>query len=257
MIFLIAIVLVVTTGAVILLEWQRNKRKRNKENGHQRTVMTGRRRSKEKPIQTFLPIARVESAGELVLENDAYRRVIQVGNINPLAISEFEARSVRDHFKKMFGMFHQSVQFIVRGRRMDLTDYRRYFSKTYRATAEKWESDRLLEYGRHIEAHLVEQGNRQRTIRENLFIVQADTSILGERDLDELRRTLNQEAETAYSALTRCRVSPHILSAEETIEAQQFFWNRDRIHARARDAVAFQSTKEYLIGDEGEVKFDV
>ncbi|EPZ44298.1 MULTISPECIES: hypothetical protein [Alicyclobacillus] len=251
-IVIVAIIVIVTLLTIILIENQRSKRKRSIQAAQREKVQKG---TKEKPIQTFLPIVRVEATGEMVLQNDAFRQVIQVGNLNPFALSETEARAVRDNFKTMFGMFHQPVQFIVRGRRMDLTDYRQYFSQTYRATAEKWENDRLLEYGRHLEAHLVEHGNRQRTIRENLFITQADTGLLGEHDLEELRRTLRQETETAYSGLARCRVSPHILSSEETIEAQQFFWNRERIHARARDAVAYQSLKEYLIGDESEVNF--
>ena len=212
--------------------------------------------SKIKPIQEFLPIDHIDATGELVLTNDGHRRLIQVGNVNPFALSNAEARSIRDHFRTMFGMFHQPLQFIVRGRRQDLTDYRQYMSTTYRKTAEKWANDRILEYGRHVEAHLVEQGQQQRTIRENLFITTADSGLLGERDIDELKRTLRQETEVALNGLSSCRVNPQLMTSEETIEAFQVFWNRDRVHARARDAVAYGSLREYLVGED-EVKWDV
>lgn len=257
--------MVASTGGVVFLgtiaitvsrELKKSKRRRLAQTGAKPSSKPKSKEQKVKPIQEFLPISRVESTGELVLTNDAYRRLIQVGNVNPFALSEAEARSIRDHFRTMFGMFRQPIQFIVRGRRQDLTDYRQYFSDTYKATAQKWENDRLLEYGRHVEDHLVDQGNRQRTIRENLFITTADSGLLGERDLDELRRTLHQETDTALSGLASCRVTPQLMSAEETIESFQFFWNRDRLHARARDAVSYESLREYLVGED-EVKWDV
>ncbi|SFU95289.1 hypothetical protein [Alicyclobacillus macrosporangiidus] len=210
---------------------------------------------KVRPLQEFLPVERAEPTGEIQLVGGGYRRLIRVGNINPYALSEAEIRSIRDHFQTMFGMFHNPVQFIVQGRRMDLTDYRQDFQRTYTRTAEKWGSDLLLEYGRHVEAHLVDQGNKQRTVRENLFITQVDAGLIGTKDPDDLLRVLNQETETALSGLTRCRVSPQIMSLEESIEALQFFWNRDRVHARARDAVRYGGLKEYLTGEE-EVKLD-
>lgn len=253
-----ALVFVATIVVMVGRELKKSKRRQLAKMGASEPTKTSKKNKEErvKPIQEFLPIQRVEPTGELVLTNDAYRRLIAVGNVNPFAVSESEARSIRDHFRTMFGMFRQPVQFIVRGRRMDLTDYRAYFADTYRTTAEKWENDRLLEYGRHVEAHLVEQGNRQRTIRENLFVTTADAGLLGERDLDELRRTLHQETDTAFSGLSSCRVSPQLMSAEETIESFQFFWNRDRVHARARDAVAYESLREYLVGTD-EVKWNV
>lgn len=211
---------------------------------------------KTKPIQEFLPVDRVEPNGELVLSFGGFRRLINIGNVNPFALSDAEARSIRDHFKTMFSMFKQPIQFIVRGRRMDLTDYRSFFSDTYKKTADKWENDRLLEYGRHIEAHLVDQGNRQRTIRENLFVTEADGGVFGPGDVEELRRVLYQETDTALSSLSRCRVTPQLMSSEEEIEALQIFWNRDRLHARARDAVEEGSVREYYVGDE-EVKWSV
>jgi hypothetical protein len=211
---------------------------------------------KTRPIQEFLPIERAEATGEIQLVDGGYRRLIRVGNINPYALSEAEIRAIRDHFQTMFSMFHNPVQFIVRGRRMDLTDYRQDFERTYTRTAEKWGSDLLLEYGRHVEAHLVEQGNKQRTVRENLFITEVDSGIVGTKDPENLLRLLNQETETALSGLTRCRVSPQAMSLEETIEAFQFFWNRDRVHARARDAVAYGGLKEYLTGDDEEVSLN-
>ena len=245
-----------TITITVTRELKKSKRRRLAQMGEDAPSKRKNRDEKVKPIQEFLPINRVESTGELVLTNDAYRRLIQVGNVNPFALSEAEARSIRDHFRTMFGMFRQPIQFIVRGRRQDLTDYRQYFSSTYKGTAQKWENDRLLEYGRHVEAHLVDQGNRQRTIRENLFITTSDAGLLGERDLDELRRTLHQETDNALAGLASCRVTPQLMSAEETIESFQFFWNRDRLHARARDAVAYESLREYLVG-ENEVKWGV
>ena len=259
--------IVITVGALVFIgtivvmvtrELKKSKRRKLAQMGATQPTKKSKKNKEErvKPLQEFLPIERVEPTGELVLTNDAYRRLIAVGNVNPFALSEREARSIRDHFRSMFGKFRQPVQFIVRGRRMDLTDYRAYFSETYKTTAEKWENDRLLEYGRHVEAHLVDQGNRQRTIRENLFVTTADAGLLGERDLDELRRTLHQETDNVFSGLSSCRVSPQLMSAEETIESFQFFWNRDRVHARARDAVAYESLREYLVGDE-ELKWNV
>ncbi len=231
---------------------------RKSKRGVQESKETAQRKKTQKvrPIQDFLPVERAEATGEIVLTGGSYRRLIRVGNINPYALSETEIRAIRDHFQMMFSMFHNPVQFIVRGRRMDLTDYRQYFEQTYTRTAEKWESDLLLEYGRHVEAHLVEQGNKQRTVRENLFITQADAGMLGTKDREDLLRLLNQETETAISGLNRCRVSPQPMSLEETVEAFQFFWNRDRVHARARDAVAYGGLKEYLTGDDEEVSLN-
>ncbi|MCF8567035.1 hypothetical protein LLE49_20140 [Alicyclobacillus tolerans] len=251
-----AVVFVGTIAITVSRERNKSKRRRREQTGAEPAPKKNKKETKVRPIQEFLPIDQVESTGELVLTNDAYRRLIQVGNVNPYALSDAEGRSIREHFRNMLEMFRQPIQFIVRGRRMDLTDYRQYFSQTYQATAEKWESDRLLEYGRHVEAHLVEQGNRQRTIRENLFVTTADAGLLGERDVGELRRTLHQETDNALSGLTHCRVTPKLMSAEETIESFQFFWNRDRLHARARDAVTHDSLREYLVGED-EVKWHV
>ena len=257
--------LVVLVGAVVFMgtiaftvsrELKKSKRRRLAQTGDSSTPKKKTKESKAKPIQEFLPIERVEPTGELILTHDAHRQLIKVGNVNPFALSDAEARAIRDHFRTMFSMFRQPIQFIVRGRRMDLTDYRQYFSETYKNTAQKWESDRLLEYGRHVEAHLVEQGNRQRTIRENLFVTTADSGLLGERDLDGLQRTLHQETDNALSGLSSCRVTPQLMSSEETIESLQFFWNRDRLHARARDAAAYESLREYLVGED-EVQWNV
>lgn len=233
-----------------------NRSKRNLLVQTGETSAKNKKAQKSKPIQEFLPIERVEPNGELVLTSGGFRRHIKVGNVNPFALSDAEARSIRDHFKTMFSMFKQPVQFIVRGRRMDLTDYRLYFSNAYKKTAEKWENDRLLEYGRHVETHLIEQGNRQRTIRENLFVTTADGGLFGETDTEELRRVLYQETDVALSSLSSCRVTPQLMSAEEEIEAFQIFWNRDRLHARARDAVEQGSIREYYVGEE-ELKWNV
>lgn len=243
---------------VVINEVKKSKRKQElrSEGVASTSSSQDKGKAKRKPIQEFLPISKIEPNGDLLLTNDGYRRLIQVGNVNPFALSNSEARSIRDHFRTMFGMFHQPVQFIVRGRRQDLTDYRQYFSTTYAKTAEKWENDRLLEYGRHVEAHLVELGQRQRTIRENLFVTGADGGLLGDRDVDEIRRTLHQETDVAINGLASCRVNPQLMSSEETIESFQVFWNRERVHARARDAVAYESLREYLVGGE-EVEWSV
>ena len=239
---IVFVLVIVTTGIT-----EMNKSKRGVS--EKKTVKDAKSK-KERPIQEFLPVERAEPTGELELRGGSFRRLIRVGNINPYALSEAETRSVRDHFQNMFGMFRNGIQFVVRGRRMDLTDYRQDFQRTYTETAEKWGSDRLLEYGRHLEAHLVDQGNKQRTVRENLFICEADAGMLGTKEPDDLLRLLNQEVETALTELGRCRVTPQGMTLEETVESLQFFWNRDRVHARARDAVAYGGLQEYLVGDE-------
>lgn len=242
--------MVATMGITIMRELNKSKRKAALRSGNDEGTKKAEKARKTKPIQAFLPIERVETDGELVLTTGGFRRLIKVGNINPFALSDSEAVSIRNHFRAMFGMFKQPVQFIVRGRRMDLSDYRSYFSDAYTKTAEKWENDRLLEYGRHVEAHLVDQGNRQRTIRENLFVTEADGGMFGGQDTEEIRRILYQETDNALSGLASCRVTPQLMTSEEEIESFQVLWNRDRLHARARDAVEYDSIREYYVGQE-------
>jgi hypothetical protein len=201
-----------------------------------------------RPIQEFLPVERVDD-GAIVLKGDKYRRMIHVGNINPYALSESEMNSIRNNFRTLLTMLRSPAQFIVRGRRMDLTDYRQYFSKQYTETAQKWENDQILQYGQMIEQHLVDQGNKQRTIRENLFVVGAEPGMLIEHDPDDIKRALQQDIETVVGGLQRCQLTAYPMPEEEQIEALQLFWNKDRLHARARDAVIFDTLRGYHIGE--------
>ena len=235
---------------IIMVIWQVvvAKKKPSSEGASQATKSKG----KIRPIQEFLPVDKVQGDGTIVLKRNQYRRILRVGNVNPYALSQQDGETIRENFRAMLSVMRRPFQFIVRGRRMDLTDYRTYFHYSYQKAAEKWESNRILEYGRHVEAHLVEMGSKQRTIRENLWVTTSDMSLIGSHDEDEVKRALDQETETALSGLSRCKVSVDALGPEESIESLQIFLNRDRIHARARDAVATDGLRGYLMGDVSE-----
>ena len=209
-------------------------------------------KGKTRPMQEFLPVDKVQGDGTIVLKRNLYRRILRVGNVNPYALSQQDGETIRENFRTMLSVMRRPFQFIVRGRRMDLTDYRTYFQDAYQKAAEKWESNRILEYGRHVEAHLVEMGSKQRTIRENLWVTTSDMSLIGSHDEDEVKRALQQETETTLAGLSRCKVSVDALGPSESIESLQIFLNRDRIHARARDAVETDSLRGYLMGDVSE-----
>jgi hypothetical protein len=235
----------VTAG---LFVWHQERKKRSH---WQETSDASRGRSRSKPMQTFLPIERVEPDGTIALRDGGLRRILRVGNVNPYALSGHEAESIRANFQTMLSTLREPFQFVVRGRRMDLTDYFATLDATVEETARKWEDDRLLEYGRQLHRHLESRGEKQRTLRENLWVTTAHRSFFpGHGGEEEARHTVQQETETVFAGLLRCRVHPVVLGAEEAIEAQQQFLDRDKVHARARDAVRLDSLRGYFFGKE-------
>lgn len=227
---------------------QRKKNKKTADTNPDSKKSSKNSKKGARPIQEFLPVEKADD-GAIVLKGDKYRRMIHVGNINPYALSESEMNSVRNNFRALLTMLKSPAQFIVRGRRMDLTDYRQYFSKQYTETAQKWENDQILQYGQMLEQHLVDQGNKQRTIRENLFVVGAEPGMLVEHDPEDIKRVLQQDIETVVGGLKRCQLNSYPMPVDEQIEALQLFWNKDRLHARARDAVTYDTLRGYHIGE--------
>ncbi|WP_258111248.1 hypothetical protein [Alicyclobacillus sp. SP_1] len=229
-----------------LVVWRQEKRKA-------RTLEEPRAkvRRKTKPVQQLLPIDHVRADGTLVLADGGMRKVLRVGNLNPYALSAAEAEGIRARFQTLLSTLREPFQIIVRGRRMDLSEYYTYFDALVEATAQKWENDRLLQYGRDLHRHLEERGEQQRTLRENLWVTSAHANWLSKSD-EEVHQAVQHETETAFAGLMQCRVHPTLLGAEEAIEAQQQFLNRDKVHARARDAVRYDSLRGYYIGKEAD-----